>query len=158
MREFEVRRAHPSDAGVIADLNRYVHEDHVAAEPEQFHSTDPSELERFFERELALPDHIAFIAAGSRPLGYVWAQELDRPRNEFANAIRLIYIHHLAVAPPARRLGVATALCRAVEEEAARRGIRDAALDHWTFNVAAAEFFKRAGFSDFNVRMRKRLG
>jgi ribosomal protein S18 acetylase RimI-like enzyme len=119
--------------------------------------TDPSELESFFAGVLGSSEHVVFVATASAPLGYAWAQDITRPRTVFTNAGRVAYINHVAVAPHARRTGVATALCRAVEDEARSRGINDVALDHWAFNREAAAFFEGAGFVDFNIRMRRQV-
>ena len=157
MDDIAVRRAGPGDAAAVATLNRHVHDLHVQAEPEHFHATDGAEVESFFRQVIASAENVVLVAMGDQPLGYVWAQDVVRARSAFTNQSRVMYIHHLAVAPAVRRTGVATSLCRAVEAEAQRRGIRDLALDHWAFNRDAAEFFGRHGYVDFNVRMRKRL-
>ncbi len=45
--------------------------------------------------------------------------------------------------------GVGRSLYAAAESTARSRGIERLVMDHWTFNVEAAEFF--------NIRMRKQL-
>lgn len=104
-----------------------------------------------------MSENLVFRAVGDEPLGYVWAQDITRARATFTNDSRVMYIQHLAVAPTFRRAGVATALCRAVEDEARRRGIRDLGLDHWAFNRDAAKFFASHGYRDYNIRMLKQL-
>jgi ribosomal protein S18 acetylase RimI-like enzyme len=157
MNRHAVRRAQGDDASTVAVLNRHVHGPHVSSEPRQFHATELDEVTAFFAAVLADQESVVFLAEGDEPLGYVWAQEVARPRTAFTNENRLMYIQHLAVAPQARRCGLATALCRAVEDEARQRGIGDLALDHWSFNETAAAFFSRLGYEAFNVRMRRSL-
>jgi ribosomal protein S18 acetylase RimI-like enzyme len=72
--------------------------------------------------------------------------------------VRSLYIHHIAVDPEWRQMGIGRALVLGVEEEAAKRRIERVALDHWIFNKDAQAFFGSMGYEAFNVRMRKNLG
>jgi hypothetical protein len=69
----EVRHARQSDASAIAELNNYVHDLHVEAEPYDFRRTDPSEVRTFFEFIISAPSHVVLhAAADDTPVGYLW--------------------------------------------------------------------------------------
>jgi ribosomal protein S18 acetylase RimI-like enzyme len=153
-----IERAGVEHAAAIAALNQYVHALHVDAEPDQFRDLTPEEAEPAFASMLRDRDPVAFVAANDdRWVGYIWAEEVQRPENPFTKPFRTLYIHHIAVTPEARDSGVGRALVDAVADEARRRGVASLALDHWSFNEGASRFFQALGFEVFNVRMRREL-
>lgn len=152
-----VRRGVGTDARGIAVLNGHVHALHLQAEPGKFRATELDEVTEFFAGALQSPSNLFWVAHEASPVGYLWAEEIFRPETPFTHAERLLYIHHLAVDPTARRTGVARALCLALEREAAARHVSRLALDHWSFNSDAGDFFSAVGFAEYNVKMRKRL-
>jgi GNAT superfamily N-acetyltransferase len=113
----------------------------------------------FFESLLEDQAHVLRMSvdASGEPTGYVWAQDQERPGSAFTKPARTMYIHHVAVAPEARGQGVGKSLVAAIESEARERGISRLALDHWTFNETARQFFTHLGFEPYNVRMRREL-
>ena len=156
---WRVRRATIDDSSSLAQLNQHVHVLHVEAEPSDFHDVEPADAQDFFAALFAGDEHVVFVAldAAGRAIGYVWAQDHQRPENPFTRAARTCYIHHVAVAPSSRGQGVGHSLMAAVETEALQRGIPRLALDHWTFNETAQRFFAGLGFQPYNVRMRREL-
>jgi ribosomal protein S18 acetylase RimI-like enzyme len=159
MESFHVRAARPADVGLVAQLNQHVQQLHVAAEPNDFRPIVPQQAEPFFNDLLASPVNVIFIAEESdKTLGYVWAQETQRGTSPLTKPVRTLYIHHIAVDPEQRHMGVGRALVLSVEEEASKRHIDRTALDHWSFNEHAQAFFASMGYEVFNVRMRKTLG
>lgn len=159
-KSWEVRRADIDDAQVIAELNQHVHILHAEAEPDDFYDIDPADAVGFFEGLFENGSHLLFVAvdAASATIGYVWAQEQERPANPFTKPARTMYVHHVAVAPEDRGRGVGKSLVAAVEDEARQRTISRIALDHWTFNESAHRFFSNLGFQPYNLRMRRDLG
>lgn len=152
-----MRRGARTDAGSLAVLNGYVHALHVQAEPAKFRPTRLDEVTEFFAGALQLPANLFWVAEQAEVVGYLWAEDISRPETPFTHAERLLYVHHLAVDPAVRRTGVARALCAALEHETAARHVSRLALDHWSFNSDAGDFFSAAGFADYNFKMRKRL-
>lgn len=157
---WQVRRADVGDAVALTRLNQHVQVLHVAAEPDDFHELDPAEAVAFFATLLEDPTHLVLIATNARQpaIGYVWAQDHERPTNPFTKPARTMYIHHVVVTPSARGQGVGRSLVAAVEAECRQRGITRVALDHWTFNEPAHRFFAGLGYVPYNVRMRRELG
>jgi diamine N-acetyltransferase len=121
MEWFQVRTADSADVGPIARLNQHVQQIHVAAEPGDFHPVIPQQAEPFFSDLLASPVNVILIAeAFDRPLGYVWAQDTQRGSNPLTRPVRSLYIHHIAVDPDKRQMGIGRALVLGVEEEASK--------------------------------------
>src|SRR5262249_28659982 len=119
---------------------------------------DPCAVRSFFEAQLADPKSAIGIAEADRaPVGYVWFEVQARPETPFTLPRHRIYVHHIAVAPEARRRGIATALMLYVEHQAASEAIDEIALDTWAANVDAQHFFGSQGFAVFNVMLRKKL-
>jgi ribosomal protein S18 acetylase RimI-like enzyme len=63
----------------------------------------------------------------------------------------------LAVTENARRLGVGTALMRAGEIWARKRGLPVLSLDVWSTNTRALEFYSRMGYRPESVSLIKAL-
>ncbi len=156
---WQVRRATINDSSSLAQLNQHVHALHVEAEPGDFHDVDPADTREFFVSLFVGDEHVVFVAvdAAGQAIGYVLAEDHQRPETPFTRATRTFYIHHVSVAPSAREQGVGNSLMAAVETEARRRGISRLALDHWAFNETAQRFFASLGFQPYNVRMRREL-
>jgi ribosomal protein S18 acetylase RimI-like enzyme len=135
----EVRAALDVDLDALIQLNRVVQSLRVALYPGDFTPVvEPPAVSAFFAARLASPTSVIGIA------------QADRVRSR-------IYVHHIAVAPEARRRGIATALMRYVEHRAASEGIDEIALATWAANLDAQHFFGSQGFTVFNVVLRKKL-
>lgn len=154
-----IRTASLWDAGLLASLNRDVQRMHARMEPGVFKAdTDDAEVAAFFAARLARPeDHLRIFENADGPVGYVWFEVQERAETPLTLARRRIYVHHLSVREDARRRGIASALMDHVEGEALARGIVNIALDTWAANAAAQGFFASRGFVPFNILLGKRL-
>ena len=153
--EVQVRIAEPNDALAIAGLNRDVQAVHAALEPTLF---KPPGLGTFGAEDaaaiLASPHNIVFLAViEEMPIGYAYAEIRRRAENAYAYAYDEVYLHHLSVTEACRRQGVGRALLAAVWARANALGIGRLALDVWSANTAAREFFRSQGFAPYNERM-----
>jgi ribosomal protein S18 acetylase RimI-like enzyme len=155
----EVRAALRGDLDALIQLNQVVQRLHVALYPGDFtQAVDPSAVRAFFAARLTAPKSAIGIAEADHvPVGYVWFEVQARPETPFTPLRSRIYVHHIAVAPEARRRGIATALMRHVERRAASEGINEVAVDTWAANLHAQHFFGSQGFAAFNVVLRKKL-
>jgi ribosomal-protein-alanine N-acetyltransferase len=70
----------------------------------------------------------------------------------FWHVLDELHINNLAVAPPYRRQGVASALLTRVLEEGLRSGARSALLEVRASNQAALQLYQRFGFTVIGVR------
>src|SRR5208282_6148765 len=105
----EVRAALEVDLDALIQLNRVVQSLHAALYPGDFtQEVDPSAVRTFFAARLASPKSAIVIAEADRvPVGYVWLEVQVRPETPFTPRRPRIYVHHIAVAPEARRRGIA---------------------------------------------------
>ena len=155
----EVRVASEADFAALIRLNQIVQNLHAELYPGDFkQEVDQSAVTTFFAARLADPKcAIAIAEADCMPVGYVWFEVQARPETPFTPPRPRIYVHHISVAPEARRRGIAAALMRYVEHRAASEGIDEIALDTWAANLDAQHFFRAQGFAVFNVMLRKKL-
>ena len=154
-----VRTASVADLVLLIRLNQVVQNVHAVLYPEDFKEVaDPSAVGTFFAERLVDPKCAIGIAeADDVPVGYVWFELQLRPETPFTPSRPRIYVHHVSVAPEARRRGIATALLHFVEQRAACENIREIALDTWAANLDAQHFFGSQGFTSLRMGLRKRL-
>jgi len=150
-----IRPAGEADLDALARLNDAVQSLHVTLYPTDFRAAvDKASVGDFFAARLAT----TIVAEADRTLiGYAWFEFQHVPETPFTSARLRLYVHHLAVAPGARRQGVATGLLAHVERRAAAEGVDDIALDCWADNLLARKFFAARGFGVFNLRLRKQI-
>lgn len=155
----EERPASEVDIDALIVLNTVVQDLHVASYPRDFKAVvDQAAMRAWFEARLHKSDSVIVVAErDALPVGYVWFELQTRPETLFNPARRRIYLHHLSVAPHARRRGVASALVRFVEQRAAAEGIADVLLDTWMANADVRAFFAARGFAPLQMMFRKRL-
>jgi ribosomal protein S18 acetylase RimI-like enzyme len=147
-----VRAAHASDEGGLARLEAVAW---TAA------SGFPSVTER------AHDPFFTFFTGSGPPREYLVA-ELDgrlagyirvRPVTELRENAHVLGVMGLAVAPGARRRGVATALLAAAEQLARTRGARKLSLHVLSTNTAALGLYERLGFQrEGTLRREFRIG
>ncbi|GIH17933.1 GNAT family N-acetyltransferase [Rugosimonospora africana] len=106
----------------------------------------PSYLARqrtsFFSEE-KVPDQILVAHIGGDLAGYAGVA----PKLKLPEAAHVFSIRGLAVAPEARRLGVASALLAAAERVAAERGARKLSLQVLGGNASAMRLYERHGYA-----------
>lgn len=150
-----LRAATAADLDALVALNGAVQRVHCALYPGDFKpAADPGAVRAFLAVRL---DAIAVAASEGAVLGYVWFEPIVRPETPFARSVIRLYVHHIAVAPEARRRGIGTALLAHVEALAAEKGCGEVALDAWDANHAALAFFRRQAFAAYDIRLRKPL-
>lgn len=143
----KVRQGGEGDEHMLANLNSFVQELHVANAPERFKPVETFAVAEWYGKMLKNPDCRVWIAeADELPAGYVLSVCYDRPENPFC--FRRVYceIDQISVSPEFRRKGVARALIERVLAEARAVGIRDIELNSWSFNTEAHDTFRALGF------------
>jgi ribosomal protein S18 acetylase RimI-like enzyme len=150
-----VRPASKADIDALVRLNDAVQSLHAELYPDQFKQRlDPAALRAFFAAHLSA---IALAELDGAPVGYVWREAQSRPETPFSPARPRLYVHHLAVTAQARRRGVGSALMGYVEQDAARQGLSEIALDVRTQNRVALAFFQARGFAGTSATLQKAL-
>jgi ribosomal protein S18 acetylase RimI-like enzyme len=161
-----VRAAQESDLDSLVALDEVVRELHAALYPEDFaRQADRDAVRARFAALLHETGHALIVAETDGAVaaqdggvvGYAWTELQVRPPSPFYNRRDRIYVHHLAVAPQARRHGVAAALFRHIEQHAAAQGVGDVYLESWAANAASHAFFAAQGFTHLKYMFRKRL-
>ncbi|MBG0814221.1 GNAT family N-acetyltransferase [Planomonospora sp. ID82291] len=145
-----VRPATPGDAALLAELNRHVHDIHVAHRPDLFRENPSAEdLTAGFRERIDDGSFRIFIAElpDVPAAGYAMAAVHRRAAGVLTAEDAFIVLEHLAVAPQATRRGVGTALLDAVREAGREAGCRRFVTEVWDFNTEALAFYEAAGFS-----------
>ncbi|MBN1092570.1 GNAT family N-acetyltransferase [Blastococcus sp. TML/M2B] len=125
---------------VTADGPRLVELDRATWSPENAVAPLRDDAADFFERRP--PDDVLVAEDDGAVVGYT---QFGRP-TPLASNEHVLHIQGLAVAPSARRQGVARQLLEAAAAEAARRGIRKLGLRVLGGNTAARTLYESAGF------------
>jgi ribosomal protein S18 acetylase RimI-like enzyme len=154
-----IRQAVPEDAVDIAVVNDVVQKIHAEAYPEVFkYPTDLQEATAFFREKVQEKDHFVLVAfEEDQMIGYVWFAIEQRKENPFKYKREMVYIHQIAVSLNHRHKGIGRALMDKVEAFAQEQGIRNIALDTWSFNRGAHLFFEKVGIGPYNIKMEKIL-
>jgi GNAT superfamily N-acetyltransferase len=148
-----VRAAVPGDEALLAVLNGFVHEVHVAHRPEYFKPARAEHVAAWFRSILEKPAVLIWIAEeDGEPVGYVLALLHERAENPFCSARRWCEIDQIAVDDRWRRRGIARTLVQRVLTEVRRRGIREVETSSWSFNEPAHHAFRRLGFAPQVIR------
>jgi GNAT superfamily N-acetyltransferase len=114
-----IRRALTGDDGVLGELNAYVHQAHAAAMPDEYRPYATDAAAHYFAGVVEDDSHPIWIAeVDNFPVAYLEAEVRSRPDNPFTTELRVLYVHQLAVAEHARRLGVGRALMLVAESTA----------------------------------------
>ena len=82
----------------------------------------------------------------------------DRAGSAFTSALRVLYVHQLAVADDVRGRGVGRALLTAAEQAAPGLRCSEVRLEHRAFNEEAHRFYASLGYAAHLVAMRKMVG
>ena len=150
-----IERADISNAKDIARLNIFVQKLHTRAYPHIFKpAASRQSVEQFFEKLLADEQNYFYLAfIKNRPVGYIWSRLEQRAENTLMYERRRLYIHHISVDESYRGQGIGTSLLDEVMSLSSSKGIETMALDTWTFNEEAYNFFKKRGFEEYNIQM-----
>lgn len=150
-----VRRATAEDANTLSSLNADVQALHAEALPFRFKPPGPETFPPATAAAvIANANNLVFVAEiDGVPAGYAYAEAIRRGETAFHLAYDLVYLHHIIVRPPFRRLGAGSALLNAVRAGGRDLGISLVTLETWTFNEAARAFFRRNGFEPYNERL-----
>ena len=155
----EVRAAAKADLDALVALNQVIQGVHAALYPGDFNAEVDvaAARDRFASLLTEARNDLLVATLDGDVVGYVWIEHEVRPPSPFYNRRDRVYVHHVGVAPSARRHGVAAALFREVERRARAAGIADLYLESWAANDEAHRFFAAQGFARLKLMFRKRL-
>jgi GNAT superfamily N-acetyltransferase len=142
-----IRPAVIGDEVLLADLNGFVQELHLAKRPDHFRSTQSAELATWYRSLLEEPTTRVLIAEEDGvPVGYLLAILHEAPESPFVRGRRWCEIDQVAVDPTRRSRGIARALILDAASWAKAQGISQIEAASWSFNDRAHEVFGRLGF------------
>jgi GNAT superfamily N-acetyltransferase len=142
-----IRPAVVGDEALLADLNRFVQDLHLAQRPDHFRPTPSEDLARWYRSRLEDPTTRLWIAEeDGLPVGYLLALVHQAPETPFVRARRWCEIDQLAVDPNRRRRGIGRALLLNALSTAKAEGISRVEATSWSFNDGAHAAFRRLGF------------
>jgi len=142
-----IRPAVIGDEALLADLNGFVQQFHLASRPDHFRPTRSAELATWYRSLLEKQTTRVWIAEeDGLPVGYLAAILHDARENPFVRARRWCEIDQIAVDPSRRRRGIARSLILSAVSWARAEGIDQIEATSWSFNNAAHEVFQRLGF------------
>jgi ribosomal protein S18 acetylase RimI-like enzyme len=152
-----VRTAVEADLDSLASLGEGVQRLHHEGRPDLFVPADHSVLRDFFADRLRDGSYLFLAEAHGQPVGYLFAQHVQRPESPFTHPSSVLYIHHIAVAPETQQSGVGTSLMSAASDLAHSLNVGTLRLDSWHFNESAHTFFRARGFSPMNIVFERAL-
>ena len=153
-----VRAATERDIPRLVGLTRLAQDLHVAAHPDVFRpSSDLPGIDDLFSKSISdTNQHVLVAEVDGVAVGYLCATVEREPAHTFKRDTTRLYVQQIAVAADRRRRGVGRALFAAVEQIAQDQSINDIALDTWSFNEEAQDFFASLGFSVYKIKLWKR--
>ncbi|MCF6193177.1 MAG: GNAT family N-acetyltransferase [Kangiellaceae bacterium] len=87
--------------------------------------------------------------------GYIWAEHIRHKKSPLTYSSSTLYIHHISVSEAYLRNEVGASLMKRVEELTNSMKVDYVALNVWSFNSEAKEFFRENEFSGYNQKMWK---
>lgn len=149
-----IRIEETDDSVLIAALNEEVQSLHFDLHPEVFKRYDQQEVKAAMRDLMAEKNCKALLAMDEEtPIGYALLFIRNKPENAFQHADRWIHLDQLCVLSKYRHQGVGRTLLTHVHQLANDLDIERIALDHWSANYGARQFFTKTGFRYFNERM-----
>lgn len=147
-----------TDLDTLARLNRYVHEPHVAQQPDFFKPYDFATVRAFFAKMVGKDQHQFLIAElDGEAIGYVWIEYFRRPESAFNFANTKVRVHHLCIVDDKQQQGFGRQLLLEVERRALAQGIHKIDLDYWMSNDGVDVFYERLGFEKMRQVVAKSL-
>lgn len=140
-----IRQILPDAAAELVPLNILVQNLHATHCPEIYPADpDPDALASHLAAMMSRPGAFA-LAWGDPPMGYVLAEVQDIPGDPLRHAERRGMVHHLSVAPLARRQGVGLRLVEAAKARFRAAGATRWVVTYQSFNDASAALMAKAG-------------
>ncbi|OIQ24625.1 MAG: GNAT family N-acetyltransferase [Alphaproteobacteria bacterium MedPE-SWcel] len=137
-----------TEAAVLVPLLQDLHGLHVAHHPGRYPADpDPQQLAIWMQEWLSGPNTTALLARSPQGtvMGYLVYEIEDRAALPVRMAERRAMVHHIAVAPPFRRIGVGKALMEAMKRRALEDGATVIGVTYAPFNTASAALMRRLG-------------
>lgn len=144
----------PGEAHRLIPLLQDLHNLHVAHQPARYPAEPQDQSLIEWLQEWLADDAVTALTAQSPQgalLGYVIFGVEERPALPIRFAERRLMVHHIAVGPPFRRMGVGTALLAEVKHRAKALGASSIATSYAPFNRASEALFSSIGLEPVTI-------
>lgn len=150
----KIRKAKPTDAINISQMNAQVQQLHADAYPSIFkppspETFPPSKILGLMETQ---ENHFFIAEIHDSLIGYLYAESSHLEENPFRFSFSRLYIHQIGVRPEFQGMGCGKLLMNAARELAEQENLQMIMLDTWGFNEKAQNFFSNLGYETFNFR------
>lgn len=155
----DIRYLDDSDKSGICKLSHQINSDHYLNEPEIFCKPVAEGDDWSFWKESHEKDggFVLVALSNNNVMGFVAAEVSDMPNLPFLNPMKRCRIATIVVSDEHQRKGVGSALFEKVCEIANERGAHRLALEVFTFNSIAVNFYEKLGFRSTAKYMSKSL-
>jgi len=147
-----------TDFGLIARLNKAIHELHVSLYPQYFTEYN-FEAIRDLLKQLVTNENFIFLLVedSDEPIGYAWIELRNDPQNAFKKQHKSVVVHQISIVEAQKRQGYGAHLMNHIYDIAKSEGIDLVELDYWADNEHAKNFYKKQGFSVYRKFVYKKL-
>ncbi|MDD5339792.1 MAG: GNAT family N-acetyltransferase [Candidatus ainarchaeum sp.] len=161
--EISIRRAKPGDMDALAALWNGLMLHHVKlygrdkrAENHEFRKDAESIWRKWALKNIRSQNGLVLIAEdGGRPVGY--SLSLIKPNIPVFRIRKLGHMSDLYIRPGYRGKGIGTRFRDAAFRWFRKKGIRHASIAVHALNPASWKIYRKWGFSDYHMEMRRRL-
>ncbi len=151
-----IRKAEARDIPAIVDLARQMADLHHAIDPYYKSSAAYKTLEEDFSEELEDKDSALIVAEeGRKIVGYF--RGMIEPAPMYLTPKKIGIVYDLFVLPDSRRKGAGERLFVAAMDWFRDRNVKNIELNVDARNTVGVSFWKKRGFADYKIRMRKDL-
>jgi diamine N-acetyltransferase len=147
-----------TDYGLVARLNKPVHELHATLYPDYFKDYDFLVLRESFKQLMSNEAYIFLVLEdNAEPIGFAWIEIKNYPETPFKKPYRSVYVHQISIEPQRERLGYGSKLMEHIFGIARNQEIDLVELDYWFENENAKRFYKKHGFVTYREFVYKAL-
>ncbi|WP_047985643.1 GNAT family N-acetyltransferase [Ornithinibacillus californiensis] len=138
-----------TDAELITNLNKDVHDLHVNLYPEYFKPYNSEEIQSFFQGLVDKAEYVFLVLEDADiPLGFAMLEIRAYPETIFKKSYQSVYVHQLGVNATKRGKGYGSFLMKEIEKLAKEHEIHQIELDYWSNNEEAKNFYKK---NDYDI-------
>ena len=147
------------DYGIIANLNKTVHDLHVHLYPEFFKPYDQELVLNYMKEMMKNPAFIFLLAIDEteKPVGYAWVELVNYPESQFNYAYSAIFIRQISVETSKKQQGYGSALMNTITRLGIDYGAKRIELDYWNANLEADRFYQKHEFVKDRVFISKHI-
>ncbi|MFB9324478.1 GNAT family N-acetyltransferase [Paenibacillus aurantiacus] len=147
-----------TDFELLANLNKPIHDLHVALYPEHFTAYSFAAMRDAFERFVHNENFIFLLMEDNdEPLGYAWIEMKNYSQGTFVKQRKSVFVHQLSIVESQKRKGYGSHLMNHIYDLAKLEGIDMVELDYWVTNEQAKNFYDKQGFTAFRKYVYKNV-